>query len=112
MLNRSNNRASLFHKDGDFDAFDDLLAEAKQRNPMRILAYCVLPNHFHRALWPLGDGDLGRWMHSMRSAERTVGYRPHGFSRMNRAKRSPENPTTLADKTTHDANRHLRHNLA
>ena len=63
VLNRGNNRASVFHKDGDFDAFVDLLAEAKLRNPIRILAYCVLPNHFHLALWPLGDGDLGRWMH-------------------------------------------------
>ena len=63
VLNRGNNRASVFHKDGDFNAFLDLLAEGKLRNPMRILAYCVLPNHFHLALWPLGDGDLGRWMH-------------------------------------------------
>ncbi len=47
VLNRGNNRASVSHKDGDFDAFVDLLAEAKLRNPMRILAYRVLPNHFH-----------------------------------------------------------------
>ncbi len=50
VLNRGNNRASVFHKDGDFNAFVDLLAEAKLRNPMRILANCVLPNHFHLAL--------------------------------------------------------------
>jgi len=68
VLNRGNNRASVFHKDGDFDAFVGLLAEAKLRNPMRILAYCVLPNHFHLALWPLGDGDLGRWMHWLLTA--------------------------------------------
>ena len=68
VLNRGNNRASVFHKDGDFNAFVDLLAEAKLRNPMRILAYCVLPNHFHLAPWPLGDGDLGRWMHWLLTA--------------------------------------------
>ena len=68
VLNRGNNRASVFHKDGDFNAFVDLLAEAKLRNLMRILAYCVLPNHFHLALWPLGDGDLGRWMHWLLTA--------------------------------------------
>ncbi len=45
VLNRGNNRARVFHKDGDFDAFVGLLAEAKLRNPMPILAYCVLPNH-------------------------------------------------------------------
>ena len=50
VLNRGNNPASVFHKDGNIDAFVDLLAGAKLRNPMRILAYCVLPNHFHLAL--------------------------------------------------------------
>ncbi len=68
VLNRGNNRARVFHKDGDFDAFTGLLAEAKLRHPMRILAYCLLPNHFHLALWPLGDGDLGRWMHWLLTA--------------------------------------------
>src|SRR5271157_5687971 len=68
VLNRGNNRARVFHKDGDFDAFVDLLAEAKLRIPMRILGYCMLPNHFHPALWPLGDGDLGRWMHWLLTA--------------------------------------------
>ena len=32
MLNRGNNRARVFHKDGDFDAFVNLLAEAKLRD--------------------------------------------------------------------------------
>jgi putative transposase len=30
---------------------------------MRVLAYCLLPNHFHLVLWPREDGDLSRWMH-------------------------------------------------
>jgi hypothetical protein len=24
---------------------------------MRVLAYCLMPNHFHLALWPAKDGD-------------------------------------------------------
>jgi putative transposase len=68
VLNRGNNRAAVFHKDGDYEAFIGLLAEAKLRHPMRILAYCLMPNHFHLALWPLGDGDLGRWMHWLLTA--------------------------------------------
>ena len=40
-----------------------MMAEACVRAPMRILAYCLLPNHFHLALWPRDDGDLSRWMH-------------------------------------------------
>ena len=29
---------------------------------MRLLAYCVMPNHFHLLLWPRDDGDLSRFM--------------------------------------------------
>jgi putative transposase len=29
---------------------------------MRLIAYCLMPNHFHLALWPLEDGDQSRWM--------------------------------------------------
>lgn len=29
---------------------------------MRVLAYCLMPNHFHLVLWPHHDGDLSRWM--------------------------------------------------
>jgi putative transposase len=62
VLNRGNARAEVFHKDDDFAAFLELMAEAKQRLPMRILGYALLPNHFHLVLWPRGDGDLSRWM--------------------------------------------------
>ena len=32
---------------------------------MRILGYCLMPNHFHLLLRPHDDGDLGRWMQSL-----------------------------------------------
>jgi REP element-mobilizing transposase RayT len=67
-LNHGNNRARVFHKEDDFAAFADLLVEAKLRHPMRILADCVMPNHFHLALSPLGDGELGRGMHWLLTA--------------------------------------------
>lgn len=62
VINRGNGRATVFHKAADSDAFVTLLARASARLPMRLLAYCLVPNHFHLVLWPLGDGDLGRWM--------------------------------------------------
>jgi len=62
VINRGNGRAEVFHKDGDYDAFVRLLADAHERLPMRVLAYCLLPNHFHLVLWPHADGDLSRWM--------------------------------------------------
>ena len=32
------------------------------RHHMRLLAYCLMPNHFHVLLWPREDGDLSRFM--------------------------------------------------
>lgn len=62
VLNRGNARADVFHKNGDFAAFIELIAASNMRLPMRVLAYCVLKNHFHLVLWPRNDGDLSRWM--------------------------------------------------
>lgn len=62
VLNRGNARQRVFHKDADYAAFLKLFDEAQERCPMRILAYCLMPNHFHLVLWPRGDGDVSRWM--------------------------------------------------
>ncbi|MEN6494624.1 MAG: transposase [Thermoguttaceae bacterium] len=62
VLNRGNGRAEVFHKDEDYAAFLKLLREAQERVPMRLLGYCLMPNHFHLVVWPYEDGDLSRWM--------------------------------------------------
>ena len=62
VLNRGNGRAKVFHKDDDYAAFLALLPAACERLPMRILGWCLMPNHFHLVLWTHADGDLGRWM--------------------------------------------------
>jgi putative transposase len=66
VLNRGNGRATVFHKDGDYEAFERILAEALAHVPgIRLLAYCLLPNHWHLVLWPRGDGalsDFGHWL--------------------------------------------------
>jgi putative transposase len=62
VINRGNAHGEVFHKDDDFAAFVTLVHQACERLPMRVLAYCLMPNHFHLVLWPFGDGDLSRWM--------------------------------------------------
>ena len=62
VLNRGNGRRTVFHKDRDFDAFLKLLREAGERVPMRLLAFCLMPNHFHLALWPRHDGELSDYL--------------------------------------------------
>jgi putative transposase len=62
VLNRGNAHATLFYGESDYNAFERVLAEAHSRLPMRILAYTVMPNHWHFLLWPEGDGDLSEFM--------------------------------------------------
>ena len=63
VLNRGNARVEVFHDPADYEAFLDAVAESSVRLAVRVLAYCLMPNHFHLVLWPVGDGDLSRWMH-------------------------------------------------
>ncbi len=62
VLNRGNNRDAIFSKDGDYAAFERVLAETAERVPVRILAYCLMPTHWHLLLRPRRDGELGRFM--------------------------------------------------
>jgi putative transposase len=62
----------LFRTDEDFQAFRRVMVEAHRRHPLRILAYCILSNHWHFVVWPMADGqvtDNFRWLahtHAMR----------------------------------------------
>ena len=56
--------------------------EAHEREPLRILAYCLMGNHFHFVVWPTAAGQMSRffrWLtltHAVRwrVSHRTVGY--------------------------------------
>ena len=62
VLNRGNARNTVFHKDADYGAFLKLLNQANDRVSMRLLAFCLMPDHFHLVAWPRQDGDLSKWM--------------------------------------------------
>jgi putative transposase len=72
VLNRAVARLPLFEKVEDYTAFMRVMSEAFEQHPIRILSYCIMPNHWHMVLWPKHDGDLTnfvRWMthtHTMR----------------------------------------------
>jgi putative transposase len=58
VLNRGNARITIFEDDGDYDAFERILTEAVKRTETRLLAYCIMPNHWHLVVWPRNDGEL------------------------------------------------------
>jgi putative transposase len=62
VFNRGNERQQVFTNDLEYAHFIQLLQGAKKHQAMRILAFCLMPNHFHLCLWPHGDGNLGKFM--------------------------------------------------
>ena len=55
VLNRGNGALPLFKKDADFAIFEQIVEEANERVPLRILAYVVMGNHWHFVVWPRRD---------------------------------------------------------
>ncbi len=45
VLNRANNRDQVFERDEDYLAFLRVMRDTLQKKPMRLLAYCLMPNH-------------------------------------------------------------------
>jgi putative transposase len=62
VLNCAVGRATLFAKATDYEAFVRVLSEALDWVDIRLLAYCVIPNHWHLVVWPERDSDLSEFM--------------------------------------------------
>ncbi len=63
LINRGNNKAVVFRRSADFKSFLALIDRAQERLPLSVLAYCLMPNHFHLVVSPDGPHDISRWMH-------------------------------------------------
>ena len=65
VINRSNGRFTIFEENWMYQDFEYLLNEMREQFDMRILAYVLMPNHWHMLLYPQEDGDLSesmRWL--------------------------------------------------
>ena len=80
VLNRGNARSTVFQGDDDYQEFVDLLGEASLFREMRVLAYCLMPDHFHLVLRPIHDGDLSSWMQWLATAHVRRYHRRHESS--------------------------------
>ncbi len=62
VMNRGARRLELFQHDGEYRVFLQAFAEAHDRFPVEVFAYCLMPNHFHFILRPSEDGQLAEFM--------------------------------------------------
>ncbi len=75
--NRAIPETTLFESPADYEAFEGLMGDAFSLVDMRVLAYCLMPNHWHLVVWPRGDDDLAKYMHwlTMTHAQRWRRFR-------------------------------------
>jgi len=62
VLNRGNAKQEVFHKKEDYEIFIDLIREAKELHPVKLFAYCLMPNHFHLLIMPIKTKELSNFM--------------------------------------------------
>ena len=65
VINRGVGKQKLFFSEDDYLAFERVIVETLEKRPMRLLGYCLMPNHWHFLLWPEHDGDLPALMRQL-----------------------------------------------
>lgn len=62
VLNRAAGRGRLFVKESDYEAFERIMEQTRARVECRLLAYCLMPTHWHFLLWPREDDQLSEFL--------------------------------------------------
>ena len=82
ILNRANGREKIFKTQKDYESFIEILFEAKEKYPMRIISFCIMPNHWHFVLYPKNGKDLSnfmRWITHTHTQRYHVQYKTIGY---------------------------------
>jgi len=80
LINRGNGQQRVFHKDRDFQAFTELLAEMCCRYAVEVLAWCLMSNHYHLVVRPQFGADLSRGMQWFQTTHVRRYHRHYGSS--------------------------------
>ena len=62
VLDRGNNRQTVFHEEADFAYYLRLLRRYKDELKFKLYHFCLMPNHFHLVLEPTIQGSLAKTM--------------------------------------------------
>ena len=62
-VNRAHEKRPLFRRATDYENFLRLIAWAKSRCPVRIVAYCIMYNHWHFVFWVEIEWEVSAFLH-------------------------------------------------
>lgn len=68
VINRGNYRAPIFRCAEDYLGFIGGLALAAEHTVVRLLAFCLMPNHWHLVLWPVRGSEVPVYMQILMNA--------------------------------------------
>ena len=68
VINRANGRFQIFNNKEDYQLFEKLLEEMKELFSVEVLAYVVMPNHWHLLIRTKQDKDLSSFMSRLTNA--------------------------------------------
>ena len=82
MTQRGNRGQAVFFGDGDYEAYLELLRQFCPEAGLKVLAYCLMPNHVHLVVVPReGDALRGGPAEAHRRYTRRVNFGRSGGSR-------------------------------
>jgi putative transposase len=93
VVNRGNDKRLLFQYAREFEEFLRLVAWAKSFCPVRIVAYCIMSNHWHFVFWVEVEWDVSAFLHRLTTTHakrwrRKTGTIGHGHVYQDRFKAS------------------------
>jgi putative transposase len=78
VVNRGNRRERVFLVEADYLGFLGAIATAAERTTVRLLSYCLMPNHFHLVLWPEVGVEVPAYMQILMNAHIRDLQKRHG----------------------------------
>jgi putative transposase len=78
VFNRGSRKGVLFDTSEDYDAFEQLMDDARRKRPVRIVAYCLMKTHVHFLLWPTADNAIPAFMKWLMSTHAAAFHRRRG----------------------------------
>jgi REP-associated tyrosine transposase len=79
IMNRGNRRATIFRKPADYEAFVSILIEASRRFRVKLIAFSLMPNHWHLILVAGEQGSISSYMRWVTGTHVRRYHRHHGL---------------------------------